>query len=159
MEKSAFIGFLLLSALVLTSCSEPTKQSQADVIINSKLPQKEKQITKKAVDAFFAACPQLREYWSDVKSAQADIHQPSAFYRSEQYGWRKEIKLKVVLKNDTKKIPNEYRAWGHTLYYFMGGGKQPGYVATKPQAQQVCGLQPSDSDTFRSVAALAFLGP
>jgi len=116
-------------------------------------------LIKRANFQLFQNCPDLWSYWPDVASAKVEI-ETSFGARKEQLGWKNELHYQVKIKQETKAIPAKFRAWGHTLHYYLGAGKDPGIVIQKRESQLVCGIQPKSDgiDLFISVPELSFLG-
>lgn len=117
-----------------------------------------------ALAAFRAACVPLGgKYWGDVIEAKAVVQDTFAEYRQRK-GWGAEIELSVKLPDDPKIMPAATDAYGvaagHTLWYYLGGGDDPGVFAKKRVSQGLCGLRPNEdgADGFLRVPDLKVLG-
>lgn len=144
----------LIVAAALLAASGQAGGEPAKVVLTD-VPAGLEQVARQAVRAFEDACPLLFEYWADVEAAEGRINTPVvAPYREDRFGWRREVELRVRIKADPALIPDRYRAWGHTLHYYLGAGHQPGVVAAKAQSQRLCGLPPSSADQHKPVPAL-----
>lgn len=79
---------------------------------------------------------------SDIKEATA-FFQEAYPYQTDGYGWKEQLEVSVKLKNDLKNISSNYRAWGQTLSFYMGSGKQSGIITDKTVTQKICGWEVS----------------
>lgn len=80
-------------------------------------------------------CKGWQQYPEAIESAEIKLSRweksDYEVYRQEDYGWYTEIELNIKIKDDAK-LPTELRMVpGHTLYYFIGGGKKPGIEMLK----------------------------
>ncbi len=152
--------FLLGLALALTGCGDG-QPSGPSFSIEMKAKGVTQDSVAKALDAFKKACaPLTTKHWGDVVEAKARVTDGYAPYRLEQ-GWLREIEISVQLVKDPKTIPvnmDEYGVpGGHTLWYYAGGGVNPGIFAKKRVSQALCGMRPDQDgrDTFKAVPELA----
>lgn len=130
------------------------------VVVTSTTSSVKEDVAVKAVQAFLAACSPLADkYWSDVVSAKAKAYETYASYRVRDYGWPVEIEVEIQLKENPSSIPDTFQAWGHRVSYFIGGGKKPGIIAQKRQAQALCGMvpDPNGKDVFKSVPGMTVI--
>ncbi len=100
-----------------------------------------------ALDHFKTACPDLFRSWADVDRAVVKRGDSSLNYTGETFGWTREIWVEVKISDR----PDHLRtAGGHTLFYILGTGKQPGMVIQKDVSARACGIEPAGggSDTF-----------
>lgn len=98
---------------------------------------------EKALNVLKESCPALfKRAASDIKEATASF-QTAYPYQTDDYGWKKQLEVNVKLKNDLKNIPSNYRAWGQTLSFYMGSGKQSGIITDKRVTQEICGWEVS----------------
>lgn len=148
---------------------EPTRQGaiqgdgatpdQVTIAIPNERPG-DAELVERAVKVFARACPDLFGRFSrDVEKIEAIVYdQPLAIYLAEQYGWERNVALRVKLSDEVETIPSSWRASGHTLHYELGAGREPGIRSQKEQSQLACGFPPdSERDVFTPVPELAFL--
>ncbi|MBA1446925.1 MAG: hypothetical protein M3H12_20750 [Chromatiales bacterium] len=83
-------------------------------------------------------CPDLYKYRADFKSMKADI-EPGWSSDKDEYGWDPRLVLTIVVKDSPQHIPTTYRAWGHHIRYYMGGGQRPGITTPKEVGHRLCG--------------------
>ena len=97
-------------------------------------------IIEKAIKQIFKACPGFNKYWGDVESARVEVWKGNNWdYRRKEFGWKNYLMLRIKVKNNTKFIPNQYRVFGHTLQYDVGGGNHSSILTKKTQGQYFCG--------------------
>lgn len=116
-----------------------------------------------AIDIFRRNCRPLGdEFWSDVTSVEVTISEEYAPYRQAQL-WKNSIELRLKYSDDPRVGPSYASGTGvlsgHTLYYYLGAGVEPGFFASKRSSQYLCGLPFSEKgeDIFVSVPQLIFL--
>ncbi len=98
---------------------------------------------EKALNVLKESCPALfKTAASDIKEARA-YFQTAYPYQTDDYGWKDQLEVSVKLKNDLKNISGNYRAWGQTLSFYMGSGKQSGIITDKRVTQEICGWEVS----------------
>lgn len=147
--------FLMVAvfASFVVGCSDPAPDVTIDV--QGTFSQSEADVITNAIDAFKQSCkPLFAEYWKDVISATATIEpqiimtndgrelkQPFA----EKYGWRDTVHLIIAVADNPEKIPASFNAAGHTLFFRLGGGDQPGVSISKRPAAVVCGYDNAEA--------------
>jgi hypothetical protein len=112
-----------------------------------------------ALAAFMQSCaPLTTEYWSDVVTAVARVHQETyARARLERYGWRREIDIEIAISDHPKTIPRRFDVAGHTLHFALGGGTSPGIVGAM-RVQGLCAMSTvRGDDSFKPVPELAVI--
>lgn len=116
-----------------------------------------------AIQAFRKSCQPLGGlFWSDVTEVHAHLRQETAPYRLER-GFETTIHLRLEYADDPVFGPSYGTQVGtmagHTLWYVLGGGPTPGYIAEKKASQYLCGLSfdPSGSSIFVEVPDLSIL--
>lgn len=163
--------FLLAAVftLLVIGCSEP----EPDVTIDVKgtFNQAEADIVTNAINAFKKSCaPLFEEYWQDVISATAGVEsqimdagegRTLKMPFAEKYGWHDTIQLVINVSESPEKIPTQFNAAGHTLYYRLGGGDQPGVSVNKMPSALICGYDNieviSTADLHVSIPAMVSL--
>jgi hypothetical protein len=148
----------LILFLFLIGCDNPPDKP-IEIKVEGQFTSLEAVAIRQTVAAFQKTCRALfSDYRADVTSARLKVsQQPAAFYRTQRYGWGPEIQIEIRIADDAKRIPTRFRASGHTLTYYLGGGRRPGMVMQKAQSEQVCGVKDvrESSDVFVSVPGLA----
>lgn len=78
-------------------------------------------------------------------------------YRCDDYGWDKELYIKIKIKDRTEVIPTEARDFGHTMHFYLGGPMNPGITTNK--IPELCGVPSHDdgSDVYIPVPSLSFI--
>lgn len=117
---------------------------------------------KRAVEIFINNCSPLNRFLGDFSEIDVQVRKEIAEYRLEM-GWKTEIHIRMTVPDDPKFVPRydprTHVISGHTLHYYVGGGKKPGIIGAKRSSQMLCGL-PIDqggSVTFKSVSELSSL--
>jgi len=166
MKKTQLILILLLPLLlVITSC-EKTDETHVerkesitwDVKIQDGLSAKTV-ILQEILSDFQGECKGIRDYTESVEAITATISKNDVpySYRQEKYGWMNEIEIQIEVKENTH-LPWP-RLNGHTLYYFIGGGENPGIDILKDESAIFFGISENEiekgKDTFISVPAFA----
>lgn len=154
----AVFSVVVVTAAIAVAANRAPAPSVLTVSVNPDTSLADQEVIKRATKAFFAACP-LAQYSSDIESITATMSRSSATHRVEKYGWGREIELRVKVKNNASVIPAHMRASGHTLYYYIGSGTRPGFVATKDQSILACGLPTNGGgDRFAIAPGMAGVG-
>ena len=116
-----------------------------------------------ALTVFRNACRPLgTEFWDDVEEVTVNIQKEVADHRLAR-GWDPSFQLALKYAENPKRGPSFASGTGvlagHTLHYSLGGGRTPGYLASKRSSQYLCGLaiSPNGEDVFQSVQALDIL--
>ena len=81
-------------------------------------------------------------YAGDVESVE--VHAPATYRPANDPA----TYIRVRIADDARLIPATYRAWGHTLHYYV---RDAGVSTQKDQSRQVCGwpaLAPAGHDAF-----------
>ena len=93
-------------------------------------------------------CPDLfNRYAGDVESVE--VHAPATYRPANVPA----TYIQVRIADDARLIPATYRAWGHTLHYYV---RDSGVSVQKDQSWQVCGwpaVAPAGHDAFYPFAA------
>lgn len=94
-----------------------------------------KEKLKELLHYFQNQCGGWNKYPNAIESAEISIRRfeksKHESYAQEELGWYTEVELSIKIKNDAK-LPTELRMVpGHTLHYFIGGGKKPGILMIK----------------------------
>ena len=107
---------------------------------------------EKGVALFRNTCVFLIRFWSDVEKATANLKRvlylsPSAKDR----GWGEvvEVEVKVKLRPEHHQELIDWSAFGHTLHYRIGAGKQPGIEAAKGPASKLCSI-PAEKEGWKT---------
>lgn len=105
-------------------------------------------LAKVATERFRDACPKLLKSGDVVAiriSVDDDTNLMAYNYRGEAFGWPSELELQVDVGQQAKTLRE---AAGHTLYYFLGGGRRPGIATLKDQSATACGWKPNRGQAF-----------
>jgi len=113
-----------------------------------------------ATSALTSNCkPLFNQYKNDIDSFKVKIHELKSCdfdYLCEDYGWKGYYTYTVKLKDSTKRIPKDLRAWGHSLFFNVGGPENPGLIIKK--FPQLCGIKPlKEGDVHVSIPSLKSL--
>ena len=120
----------------------------------SSLPESEKQDVVWALEALKSKCyPLFHQYADDIEHIEASVYSDDwckGDYKCEDYGWKDTISFRISLNDSLLSIPNEFRAWGHTLHYDISENGKAGIISQKAQSQLACGWKPNSdgSDVF-----------
>lgn len=138
------IIFLLFFIAIISACID--KPKVIDPIYDNALNQTQLEMAKKAYAVFCDVCkPLMSQYTDDIESIKIEKRDVRVKgygcmdYRCRDYGWDFEYEMQVKIKDDTSVIPGEFRAWGHTLYFFLGGPQNPGITISK--IPELCGRE------------------
>lgn len=106
-----------------------------------------KEKLKELLHYFQSQCDGWNKYSNAIESAEISIRkfEKSKYesYPQEELGWYTEVELSIKIKNDAK-LPTELRMVpGHTLHYFIGGGKKPGILMIKDVSALFLGVPES----------------
>lgn len=157
----------LLIIVIVTTATGPSLYA-ADTtyqIISSKhLNSHNQKIANQALGLFSKNClPLMKEHTKDIESITLiDGAHKSDYgcmdYRCDDYGWEKELRLKVKIKDTISTFRNDMvRIRGHTLHFWLGGPLNPGVTTSK--FPEVCGVsRPLDgADTYISIPSMGIL--
>lgn len=137
------------AAVEMTISDEGARLSRAEV--------------ERAISEFRRICQPLGgAMWSDIRAVSAEVFAESASYRLAK-GWKTTIMLKLTVPDYPQKIPMTSEQTGviagHVLYYFIGGGREPGFFASKRASQYLCGMRVTQvgADEFLRASEFGFL--
>lgn len=148
---------IALSILLMICAGTASYAQHASIRLPEGISDASRRIFIRANAQLLKHCPALSSYWGDVASAQVEV-ESAIGYRGEVLGWITELWYRIKIKNDARTIPPEFRAGGHTLHFYVGGGGRPGIVVQKEQSQLVCGLPTGSGDNqFIAVPDLKFI--
>lgn len=108
--------------------------------------------------------PLGKEFWSDVTEVKFAIADETAEHRLAR-GWTMGVHLTLKYSDQPLVGPSFASGTGvlagHTLHYDLGGGKTPGFLATKRSSQYLCGLSfdTKGNSLFVPVPEFEFLDP
>lgn len=144
---SHLICLSLISMLVscILSCSEkPSAEKPATVpkltySNPDKMSDTDKQLAEEAYLALCKECSALFVDWNeDIDSVTVygitDCSNKELAQwdnRCTDYGWGKYVYITAKIKDETKHIPDSYRAWGNTEHYYIGGPNNSGVEMVK----------------------------
>ncbi len=161
------IIIIVVLVMCLISCTSDKRNSISPVCGNE-LNAQECFMAKEAFSVFSDTCrPLMNKYTSDIESIRIEsgfdrdpnIPRDGCLdYRCKEYGWDKQISVKIKLKDKLDVIPSKIRASGHTLYFYLGGPKNPGYTVGK--FPELCGAQGAADgsyDKYISEPKLSFI--
>jgi hypothetical protein len=158
MRKHRIILMSLLILFSLLGCSKATEQKppQINWILKGD-PSVPQQDILNFINLFYSKCLGIQKYATEIETATIAVsktNNPTVDYLQEKYGWRNEITISIKIK-DNARLPSEWRAEGHTLYYIIGGQLNPGIVAKNDQSATFFGMAPDKdnpgSDVFQAV--------
>ena len=158
------VTFLVFLFPCACSTDEPSVPAAVmNPVYSTQLSSGDRQMAEKAFGVFCDACqPLMGKYASDIEKMEIsegfsrDPKWGCMDYRCRDYEWDKEIYIQVKIKDDTKVIPSDLRAWGHTLHFYLGGPKNPGITTSK--IPELCGASRKDGrDAYISVPELSFI--
>lgn len=164
--KCTWIIVLLMACSFFISCSSP-QSAKLVPTYSQEFDPNGRVNAEQAFAIFSEACqPLMGKYSGDIESISIDhgfdreknmSGDGCLDYRCREYGWDKQIYIKIKLKDKTDVIPTALRAWGHTLHFFLGGPKNPGITLNK--IPELCGkINPNPgSDIFIPEPRLAFI--
>lgn len=133
MKRIAFI----LALAMLAGCSD--SGDKADIHLQTEgVAESQKAIVAKAAEVLFDRCPALTQYAQDIEWVKARTD--AGGYQDREYGWSNWISFEVKVADDARRIPADWRAWGHHLHYSVGGSPRPGVDVGKDTAGWFCGI-------------------
>lgn len=140
MKRIAFI----LALAMLAGCSD--SGNKADIHLQTEgVTENQKEIVTKASEVLFERCAGLKQYAQDIEwvKATTNIVMPDTIsaYQAEKYGWTRWVSFEVKVSDDAKRIPADWRAWGHHLYYDVGSSPRPGVNVGKETGGWFCGIE------------------
>jgi hypothetical protein len=158
---------LIAAALTVAACTAEPGQFPS-INVTSYTNTDDIEMASQAIKVFLnKGCPDLAKYAGDVESFEATIGaEPVAGYRTEKFGWTKEIDLQIRISQDATRIPPDSYARGHTLHYYLGAGTTPGVIIQKDQSYALCGAKEGSwqfpfgrpgGDGILSLPSLAFI--
>ena len=149
---------LCLSAF-LFGCGDPVTTTVKYTPYGKYNTQADASRAKKMIALLTESCPTLFKTASkDIQEATATFHEAYP-YQTDEYGWNEQLEVKVKLKNDLKYILPRYKAWGHTLSFYVGTGKKSGVITDKQKTQMICDWEVSKNgdNMFHSIQKLETL--
>lgn len=142
--KYGFIAVFLAGVAIMT-LGKGENKAKAPESINIPMPtdlsQKDQALAHDSLQLLIYKCPGLAQNWTQVKNPIVEILPPEVaenFGLAKSRGWGRMVRLTVTVKDDAK-LPTEWRAWGHTITFDVGGGNKPGIHVMKDQAARFCG--------------------
>lgn len=141
----ACISLFPLSMLAPNSASTAQATAPPSVAITyaANLQPAQRAAAEAAVAIFRDRCPALfTTYAADIRHIKVDVLDVTGFTQDEDYGWKQKITVTARVKdsNETRVIPNSWRAWGHNLFFDLGAGNRPGIDVGKEAAARICGF-------------------
>lgn len=166
---AASIFMVMLLGSCLPEGNQPSGLSVSPVYDDGLSPE-ELAMAQKAFPIFCQTCqPLMGKYAADIERIEISRgfdrlegeglpNNGCMDYRCEEYGWDKQICIKVKIKDRTEVIPKEVRAFGHTLHFYLGGPVNPGITTAK--FPELCGVQSSGDgvDVYIRVPGLSLIG-
>ncbi|MBB6308940.1 zinc ribbon domain-containing protein [Xanthobacter tagetidis] len=141
--------------------AEPAPQAVEPQIAESNLMSRDDVL--RAIAAFREACRPLGgAMWADLTAVKARVQKEYAPHRLAK-GWKTSIELELVVPDKPRLIPAYDERTGviagHHLWYDLGGGKEPGFFASKRVSQMLCGspIDQNGNVTFAKAPGLAFI--
>lgn len=152
----------VMLALVALVAGASVADAQA-IDVKIKVPGYSEADALEAIDLFRQACRPLGgEFWGDVTAIAVTIDKEYADHRLA-LGWDNTLSLELSYSDDPQYGPASASGTGvlagHTLHYDLGGGKKPGFLASKRSSQYLCGLpfDANGNDVFVGVPQLKVL--
>lgn len=130
---------------------------QIDINFKSEgMSESDKAIAGKAIQTFFAACPNIKRVAEDITEAKVSWGNGA---KGLNNGWIKAIDMEIVFSSKPKNMEVvEWRAFGHHCYYQVGGGLESGFVTGKTACANACNaVAGANGNTFVNDAAFQFL--
>lgn len=138
---------IALCLLALTACGDgDDAKTMRWTISNKTVADADRTEIATAIKTLHDVCPGLFENANSIAQAEASIWE-AMDYRSDLYGWNREVTLTPTLIN-VPDLPENWRAGGHTLFYYVGIGGQPGVVMSKDISMMICGQAGQADDLF-----------
>lgn len=128
---------LVLAVALLTGCSKTGDKARITIQTEG-VAESQNAVVAKAAEALFDRCPGLTQYAQDIETVKAMPN--GGGYQDSKYGWSNWISFVVKVSDDAKRIPADWRAWGHNLYYDVGGSPRPGVNVGKDTGGWFCGI-------------------
>ena len=131
------------------------KATATNIVVSRPLNAADNAIAQKAVAAFKTQCVSLIRNWGDVRSAELSI-QPAWPYQEEDRGWKRQVIIEIQIPENTKFIPDSFRAHGQHCRYMFGGDSSPGMYTQKRSCARLCDMQVTTdgSNFFISIPSL-----
>lgn len=134
-----------------------------DIVISDEGGRLPRADVERAISEFRQICQPLGgAMWSDLRAINAEVFAESADYRLAK-GWKTTIRLRLTVPDYPSKIPATSEQTGviagHVLYYYIGGGREPGFFASKRASQYLCGMRVTQvgADEFLRASEFGFL--
>ena len=127
-------------------------------------PDLQVELLEEILGDFYCMCKGLSEHPTAVESAKVSVTKLLSWptYQQETHNWGNVIEANIVIKKDAD-LPWP-RLNGHTLYYFIGGGENPGIDIMKDESALFFGLNENEfnanennfvpAEVFRKVDSL-----
>lgn len=117
---------------------------------------------ERVIAVFKENCAPLREYWDELEGVEVEVRDDELATNRLEKGWKTRVQLRLKVPENPRLIPvYDPRTGviaGHTLYYDVGSGREPGMFASKRVSQLLCNLPINqDGDTFVSIPGFDFL--
>lgn len=134
---------IAIAVTLIAGCSEPSDKARISIQTEG-VTESQNVVVKKAAEVLFDRCPGLAQYAQDIEwvKARTNIVTPDGYggYQTRDYGWTTWVAFEVKVADDARRIPNEWRAWGHHLFYDVGSSPRPGVNVAKATAGWFCGI-------------------
>ncbi len=158
--KFATLSKYWISIFVLVLMGYTTNVVAESVANNKQSNKHNQQQLDLATSALTSNCkPLFNQYKDDIDSFKVKIHELKSCdfdYLCEDYGWKGYYTYTVKLKEGARRIPKDLRAWGHNLFFNVGGPEKPGLIIKK--FPQLCGINPlKEGDVFVPIPSLKSL--
>lgn len=93
------------------------------------------------------ACTELGERARDLEGGRVRLFKGGMYgFPGETFGWTRYVEVRILVRDRPTTIPRAWRASGHTLHYYVGGGERPGVAALKDVSHRLCGAMPVHTD-------------
>lgn len=133
------------AALFLSGCSDShetdvaEQQATAGKTLTIQAPDatpEQQPVIRQAGQLLFDVCDGLKKHAVDIESVEASVGE----FSTRNNGWMKGITFTIKISENPTRIPREWYAQGHNLFYTVVGGKQPGIDVGKSTAGWFCGV-------------------
>ena len=170
MHHKILFALALLNGILLTGCGNP-EAPPLKVVSAPLLSKEDNRKAQAAFEVLDKICGFSERWSADIDSVELSYQEDTAHWFENQegpcinswcedYGWERHVIVMVKVKEKVTVIPNEFRAWGHNLWYQLGEGSRPGATISKDPSALICGVEPGIGgySAFLDIPSLAGIG-
>lgn len=136
---------VFVAVLLLVGCGSQPDEVDFMLSADKKYDQATAQKLKDAAKVWQKSCPMLKKYVGDFERGQAIFRDAGNSSERRNLGWQNYVEIHLILKQEQKFIPAQFRAWGHHCYFRINGDDMT--VGKKPCAR-VCKGENAVPDKF-----------